>query len=439
MRHISSPKDKTRIYRRQTTPYPEEISESTLERESNLSARYREGQNEERIHEEDDEGNGVRKQERWNTRSGYEDDGEERKVQFREGGGEEDYSRRPSTEPSRRKESFKTRRQTPFTHEIEASNELSEQLEQPEDHQQYHGGGEGAGGEGRSFQKSFSESEISSKKKSFQKRKNTPFPHEMEEEIQKSARYSSRTSISEEDEGEGKGGGHDNHDHLPHGDTSPDDRDPIFDSVRRNQHKGKEPKNHLLFADLDHNELQPPHSASSSARHHISGSHFDGSQTAPTSLRQSDSFSNHSTGSNSSSQRVVRLRPLTPEGHFRREYSKDHPLAGGKGKYNEEVMVKGKEWMGPQATLIKKNQQQHPKKKITTTMTQKRPLRISEIVSNQEQKKLDLQRQLEELRKHQNEVLLEVLDEERKAEQERVEMGRGIADHEERKRYVDTH
>lgn len=64
----------------------------------------------------------------------------------------------------------------------------------------------------------------------------------------------------------------------------------------------------------------------------------------------------------------------------------------------------------------------------------KKPIRISEIVCKQEQKKLDLQRQLEELRKHQNEVLLEVLEEERKAELERVDMGRSISDHEERRR-----
>ena len=64
-----------------------------------------------------------------------------------------------------------------------------------------------------------------------------------------------------------------------------------------------------------------------------------------------------------------------------------------------------------------------------------KPQKISEIVSKQERNRLELQKQLEELRKHQNEVLLEVLEEERKAELERVEIGRNVNDSDERRRY----
>jgi hypothetical protein len=56
------------------------------------------------------------------------------------------------------------------------------------------------------------------------------------------------------------------------------------------------------------------------------------------------------------------------------------------------------------------------------------------VVSKQEQKKHDLQRRLEELRRHQNEALLEVLQDEREAEEQRTSMGRGVSDTKERNR-----
>lgn len=392
LRHISTPNKKNRVYKRQTTPYPEDISNSLVDKESHNSARYRENHENEQITEEDDdeEGNPIprgKKKKNMMTTS-YSLDDVERKVQFQE----HEYDR-PSTEPVHRKESFKTRKQTPFPHEIEESNRLSEQNTS-----------------GRNSQ--LTADEINTKKKSFQKRKQTPFPHEIEEEIKKAAdkKYSTSESISEDQENEIK-----ENEFIFTSQSNDEDRDPEFESYR----KEKQNQSNNLFVDLDDEELRPQtrSSPSTSAR---KDRYLDGSQSAPVTTKYSDSFSHTSSSNHSKSQRNVRLRPLTPEGHFRREYSKDHPLAGGKGKYSRESS-QGKEWMGPKALVKHQQPGKHQ--------------RISEIVSKQEQKRLDLQRQLEELRKHQNEVLLEVLEEERKAELQRVELSRNVIDHEERKRY----
>jgi hypothetical protein len=434
LRHISSPKDKVRVYKRQTTPYPEEISESTLEKENELSARFRGSHDNELISEggeEDWGGNEDQgKKKRFTRTYTLDDDDGGRKVQF-----QDDWStqQRPSTEPSssaHRKDSFKTRKQTPFPHEIEEANDLLAR-----------------GGEGHSPE------EISLKKKSFQQRKNTPFPHEMEEEIKKSSSSPSSARSSSHHE-EREANHEEDEDLLLLPSLKDGEHDPEFDSYRQ-QHQSRhhdhppsssstssaKPTN-PLFVDLDEEELHCPQSSDDPRRgeggqrgqreqkqrqgqgHPQTRPQYEGSQSVPMSRQTSKRQSSADSFSSSPSPRGgnVRLRPLTPEGHFRREFSKDHPLAGGKGKYSREMM-KGKEWMGPQAALVKKKKHQQA------------PLRISEIVSKQEQKKLDLQRQLEELRKHQNEVLLEVLEEERKAEMERVDMGRNISDHEERRRY----
>jgi hypothetical protein len=447
LRHITSPKDGkgTRAYHRQTTPYPEEISEATLEKENELSARFRGSHDNELISEErdEDEGgstSGKKKQKFTRTYTlgdadddyGYDQEG--RKVQFQDHDSHTQQQQRPHTEPSRgsgsgsgstsahRKDSFKTRKQTPFPHEIEEANNLST----PVDNETEEG------------------EEIDRKKKSFQQRKNTPFPHQMEEEIKKSARYSSREQESfienEEDHGD--------HEDLLLPALRDGEHDPEFDSYRQQQQtQQQQPVSHL-FADLDDEELhqkqQYPQSSSARSGSGRGGrggeernSPYEGSQSVPrnamsrqrlSSQRQSSADSFSSSASQSNSQKNIRLRPLTPEGHFRREFSKDHPLAGGQGKYSRETS-QGKEWMGPNALVQQQQQQRKGGGK-----GKKLPLRISEIVSKQEQKKLDLQRQLEELRKHQNEVLLEVLEEERQAELERVEMGRTVSDHEERRR-----
>lgn len=108
-------------------------------------------------------------------------------------------------------------------------------------------------------------------------------------------------------------------------------------------------------------------------------------------------------------------RPPTPEGEFRAEYSRDHPLAGGKGRYAEESA------QGKQRVLPGRPRHHRPK-------------RLVEVMSKQEQKKHALQNQLEELRKHQNKALLEVLEDERVAEEGRMEMSRGVTDTKERNR-----
>lgn len=113
---------------------------------------------------------------------------------------------------------------------------------------------------------------------------------------------------------------------------------------------------------------------------------------------------------------TISARPLTPEGKFRAEYSKDHPFAGGKGQYSRESAA-GKQ------RLVPGKRRQPPA-----------PERLAEVMSKQEQKKYDLQRQLEELRKHQNEALLEVLEDERGAEEQRTGLGRGVSDTKERNR-----
>jgi len=113
---------------------------------------------------------------------------------------------------------------------------------------------------------------------------------------------------------------------------------------------------------------------------------------------------------------TISARPLTPDGKFRPEYSRDHPLAGGKGKYSKESQ-QGKQ------KLVPGKRREPPA-----------PERLAEVMSKQEQKKYDLQRQLEDLRKHQNEALLEVLEDERQAEEHRTEMGRGVSDTKERNR-----
>lgn len=140
------------------------------------------------------------------------------------------------------------------------------------------------------------------------------------------------------------------------------------------------------------------------------------SQSAPS---RNDSFAASNSSRPSTKERNTRLRPLTPEGTFRREYSKDHPLAGGKGKYSKEKSA-GKKEIAP--------------RDFGTAGKKKKYERVAEVVSRQEQKKMDLQRNLEALRKHQNDALLEVLEEERKAEEERNRMGRSVKDVSERNR-----
>ena len=117
---------------------------------------------------------------------------------------------------------------------------------------------------------------------------------------------------------------------------------------------------------------------------------------------------------------TISARPLTPEGKFRAEHSADHPFAGGKGQYARESAA------GRQRLVPGKHRNRAPPSA---------PERLAEVMSRQEQKKHDLQRQLEGLRKHQNQALLEVLEDERQAEEERTGLARGVSDTKERNRY----
>jgi hypothetical protein len=113
-------------------------------------------------------------------------------------------------------------------------------------------------------------------------------------------------------------------------------------------------------------------------------------------------------------------------GEFRREYSKDHPLAGGKGKYSKEKRS-GKRPVGAGAAL---NAVKEGKLKTLEKLT----VTIDSSDMRTPNQPVDLRRALENLRKDQNEILLRVLDEERKFEEDRVKAGKMAKDISERNR-----
>jgi hypothetical protein len=251
---------------------------------------------------------------------------------------------------ARRRESYKTRKQTPYPDEIESN------LPPDEDESQT--------GTARERQR----------KENFKSRKHTPYPNEIEKALGRGGSDDRQQSIAEDDA--------------------------------------------VVDADLDRyfglDTDDDPFSNNSGQRQPPHNRNVPQAKSAPS---HSESFQLSRSGSRegpNDGQRNVRLRPITPEGHFRREHSQDHPLNGGSGKYARE-QAKGRQIMGP-VGYGKKHK------------------RIAEVVSKQEQKKLDLQRQLEALRKHQNDTLLEVLEEERKAEEERTKLGRAVSDPGERSR-----
>ena len=88
---------------------------------------------------------------------------------------------------------------------------------------------------------------------------------------------------------------------------------------------------------------------------------------------------------------------------FRREFSADHPLAGGRGKYASE------------SSRSSGGESHQPIERVSTLVKDK---------GKSLQNKPDPYAQLDALRKMQNEVLLRVLEEERLAEAERERMGR---------------
>jgi hypothetical protein len=107
------------------------------------------------------------------------------------------------------------------------------------------------------------------------------------------------------------------------------------------------------------------------------------------------------------------LRPVAA-GEFRRELSSDHPLAGGKGKYEREKS-KGKVAAGVKGTA-------------------KPPPTIERLTLEAHTKIVDPQRQLEQLRREQNEALLRVLEDERSAEEQREKTLKIVSDQKERNR-----
>lgn len=108
------------------------------------------------------------------------------------------------------------------------------------------------------------------------------------------------------------------------------------------------------------------------------------------------------------------LRPVAA-GEFRRELSSDHPLAGGKGKYEREKSRGKVAASGAKGSTTK-------------------PPTIERLTLEAHTKIVDPQRQLEQLRREQNEALLRVLEDERSAEEQREKTLKIVPDHQERNR-----
>ena len=115
-------------------------------------------------------------------------------------------------------------------------------------------------------------------------------------------------------------------------------------------------------------------------------------------------------------------------GEFRREYSFDHPLAGGQGKYKKEKGL-GKRPVGGATLSAIRTKQEEPIEKLTINISRS-DMRMPAPASSGK----DLRSALEKLRKDQNEILLRVLEEERKAEEDRARAARSVPDVDEKNR-----
>ena len=108
----------------------------------------------------------------------------------------------------------------------------------------------------------------------------------------------------------------------------------------------------------------------------------------------------------------------TKDGEFRREYSGDHPLApGGKGNYKKEVSSGQKPAGTGGAKLLV------PGSALTPTQAS---AKVEKLTLAAQVKVVDPQRQLEQLRREQNEALMRVLEEEKSAEEARERMSRAV-------------
>lgn len=113
------------------------------------------------------------------------------------------------------------------------------------------------------------------------------------------------------------------------------------------------------------------------------------------------------------------------EGQYRPEYSSDHPLAGGTGKYKDE---KGQ---GLEKHTVKKMSTLEPK----GSMSSKQASNTIEKLSLQSQYPVvDPDKQLEQLRREQNEALMRVLEEEKANEEARERMSQQVFSEQEAER-----
>ena len=249
-------------------------------------------------------------------------------------------------------------------------------------------------------------------------RKNTPMPGDIEREASKASDYHRSTTQITENEGI-EDAKHDFHHRVLSYQSSRKDT-PFPEEISRAATASSSPGADGVIEENDgeetfeHFHLDGPDDAIDSR---LASSHSAPCRSQTESFRTGDVSRPSTQGG-----RNTRLRPLTPDGTFRREYSDDHPLNGGKGKYSKERASGKKEIL--------------PKDYGVSSKKKKKYERVSEVVSKQEQRKMDLQRKLEALRKHQNDALLEVLEEERQAEESRNSMGRSVRDPAERNRCV---
>jgi hypothetical protein len=111
----------------------------------------------------------------------------------------------------------------------------------------------------------------------------------------------------------------------------------------------------------------------------------------------------------------------TKDGEFRREYSGDHPLApGGTGHYKKELTGGNKPagTGGGKGVVVNA-----PASAMTPTQASSK---IEKLTLAAQVKVVDPQRQLEQLRREQNEALMRVLEEEKSAEEARERMSRAV-------------
>lgn len=113
-----------------------------------------------------------------------------------------------------------------------------------------------------------------------------------------------------------------------------------------------------------------------------------------------------------------------PPGKFRREFSNDHPLAaGGKGKYSRELK------RGVTPTGLSSLQPTTGSQNVANTL--ETAGRVERLTYRAQTKVVDADEQLEKLKKEQNDMMKQLLEVERKAEDERKKTADTVEDPEE--------